>query len=55
MWAFARTFMKGLDGVYWDLSQDVGLDKIPVATGPPPILDNLMNPGFFEILPGKLF
>ena len=52
MWAFARTFMKFMDKRFWDLDQDLGLEKVVLADSPPPILDNLMNPGFFEILPG---
>jgi hypothetical protein len=54
MWAFARTFMKFVDKKYWDVDVDLELEKVVVADVPPPILDNLMNPGFFEILPGIL-
>jgi hypothetical protein len=52
MWAFARTFMKYVDKKYWDVNVDLGLENVVVTEVPPPILDNLMNPGFFEILPG---
>ena len=51
MWAFARTFMKYSHQSFW-LQPDLKLDQIPLSTEPPPILDNLMNPGFFEVLPG---
>lgn len=54
MWAFARTFTKFMDKSYWDVNVDLGLDKVVLSDVPPPILDNLMNPGFFEILPGIL-
>lgn len=51
MWAFGRTFLKYAKQEYF-LAKDLELSRIPLSKEPPPILDNLMNPSLFEILPG---
>jgi hypothetical protein len=52
MWAFARTFLKYCEKEYF-VKPDLELQKVPLDQDPPPILDNLMNPSLFEVLPGE--
>ena len=53
MWAFSRTFMQFSHRDYLTKS-DLNLNQIPLSKAPPPILDNLMNPGFIEIFPAAM-
>ena len=52
MFAYARTFLECTDAEHFN-SEDLGLENIPVAKEPPPLLDNLLNPHLLEVLPGN--
>ncbi|KAI9339788.1 hypothetical protein DFJ73DRAFT_846144 [Zopfochytrium polystomum] len=57
MFAYARTYLEKADAEHMN-SDDLHLENVPVTNEPPPILDNLFEPNFFEILPeatGTLF
>ncbi|KAJ3118653.1 hypothetical protein HDU96_010637 [Phlyctochytrium bullatum] len=50
MFAFARTFLECANAEHLNAS-DLQLEKIPVVTTPPPLIDNLLDPWFFEVVP----
>jgi hypothetical protein len=53
MFAFARSFAELLSFDYLTGKKELDLTMIPVPTLPPPLMDNLINPWFIEIIPGK--
>ncbi|KAJ3317374.1 hypothetical protein HDU76_001203 [Blyttiomyces sp. JEL0837] len=50
MFAFARTFLENVQAEKFN-ADDIHLENVLVNKEPPPVLDNLLNPNFFEILP----
>ncbi|KAI8827427.1 hypothetical protein BJ741DRAFT_630119 [Chytriomyces cf. hyalinus JEL632] len=50
MFAFCRTFSECANAWYLT-SPDLRMDEIAVVQEPPPLLDNVMNPNVFEVLP----
>ncbi|KAI8847976.1 hypothetical protein BC829DRAFT_395147 [Chytridium lagenaria] len=55
MFAYARTFLECADATHLN-ADDLHLENIPVVTVPPPLIDNLLDPWFMEVVPkGRRF
>ncbi|KAJ3411487.1 hypothetical protein HDV05_002140 [Chytridiales sp. JEL 0842] len=50
MFAFARTFCQFIDSQHFNVD-DIHLENVEVVKEPPPLLDNLVDPSFLEVLP----
>ncbi|KAJ3194631.1 hypothetical protein HK101_002275 [Irineochytrium annulatum] len=50
MFAYARTFLERADKENL-LAEDLHLENIEVVTEPPPLIDNLLDPWFVEVVP----
>ncbi|KAI8622065.1 hypothetical protein BC830DRAFT_930440 [Chytriomyces sp. MP71] len=53
MFAFCRTFAECCDVDYLSAA-DLRLDEVRVVQEPPPLLDNVLSPSIFEVLPTAL-
>ncbi|KAJ3193214.1 hypothetical protein HDU67_005206, partial [Dinochytrium kinnereticum] len=50
MFAYARTFLECANAEHLN-SDDLHLENIPVVQFPPPLIDNLLDPWFLEVVP----
>ncbi|KAJ3100248.1 hypothetical protein HDU97_002384 [Phlyctochytrium planicorne] len=50
MFAYARTFLENANSYHLN-SDNLHLETIPVVTTPPPLIDNLLDPWFLEVIP----
>ncbi|RKO90454.1 hypothetical protein BDK51DRAFT_11863, partial [Blyttiomyces helicus] len=50
MFSFSRSFLDLCDKERFDV-EDLKLGEVELTTVPPPVLDNLVNPSVFEVLP----